>query len=189
MNVQLPVTKRAATYADIEALPSNMVGEIIGGVLYTQARPAPKHARASSKLGAKLDNGFDGDDSEVGGWIILDEPELHISDDVIVPDLAGWRRERMKALPDTAYFEIVPDWVCEVLSPSTVRLDRMEKRAAYATMGVTWLWHVDPVAQTLEAFELREGQWLLTHARGGDDTCDVPPFEAAPFNLDALWTL
>jgi len=189
MNVQLPLVQKPATYADIEALPANMVGELLGGVLYTQARPAPKHARASSKLGVKIGGSFDGDDSEVGGWIILDEPELHVSGDVIVPDLAGWRRERMTVLPDTAYFELVPDWVCEVLSPSTMRLDKMEKRAAYAAMGVTWLWHVDPVAQTLEAFTLRDGQWLLTHARAGDDTCDVPPFDAVPFGLGALWTV
>lgn len=189
MTLPLPVAARRATYADIEALPENLVGEIVHGALHTHPRPAPKHALAHSTLISKIASRYHGDGASPGGWIILTEPELHIGGHVLVPDLAGWRKERMSALPETAYFETVPDWICEILSPSTARLDRTEKRDLYARMGVPFLWHIDPVARIFEAFELREGQWLLTGTRSGDDTCDVPPFDAAPFDLGALWTL
>lgn len=178
---------RIATYADIEALPENMVGEILFGALHTHPRPAPRHSRASTRLGAELDGPFDRGRGGPGGWVILDEPELHLGPHVIVPDLAGWRRERMPKLPDTAYFETPPDWVCEVLSPSTARVDRTDKLAIYAAFQVTHAWYVDPDARTLEVLVLSGDKWLITATFKDDDKVAAPPFEAHTFALDGLW--
>ena len=179
--------KSPATYADIEALPANMVGQIVFGVLHSHPRPAPRHARASSRLGAELDGPFDRGRGGPGGWIILDEPELHLGPHVIVPDIVGWRRERLPRLPETAYIEAPPDWACEVLSPSTARLDRTDKLAVYAEFEVGHCWLVDPDALTLEVFELREGRWTLHSTFKEADIVAAPPFSAHSFALDVLW--
>lgn len=178
---------RAATYADIRALPPNMVGQILYGVLHAHPRPAPKHARASSRLGGELDGPFDRGRGGPGGWIILDEPELHLGANVLVPDLAGWGRKRLPRLPDTAYFETAPDWVCEVLSPSTTRIDRTDKLTVYASFGVGHAWYVDPDARTLEVLALTSGKWLLAATFKDADPITAPPFEAHTFPLDVLW--
>src|ERR1700744_4250912 len=129
--------KKRATYADLLAAPENLVAEIIHGVLSTQPRPALPHTRAPSRLGAKLGGPFDLGDGGPGGWVILDEPELHLRDsDVLVPDLAGWRLRRMPRLPlEATAVELAPDWVCEVLSPSTAATDRADKLPIYAAEG------------------------------------------------------
>jgi len=176
-----------ATYADILNLPDNVTGEIVNGVLYQQPRPAPKHAFASSRLGAAINPPFDLGKNGPGGWWILDEPECHLGVDILVPDIAGWRRERMPSLPKTAWFELPPDWVCEVLSPSTASKDRIDKQSVYAREGVGFLWFIDPDAKTLEAFRLESGSWLLIAALGGDDQAGVPPFDDVPFCLGELW--
>lgn len=185
----LPIDRdRPATYQDLLDAPPNRVAEIVNGALYTQPRPAAPHIYAGSRLGGRLDRYFhDDDDGGPGGWWILDEPELHLGEDILVPDLAGWRRERMPEYPDGAYFTLAPDWVCEILSPSTRKLDRYEKRAIYAREGVRHLWFVDPVIKGLEAFELREGQWLLIAALQDDAEVRVAPFDAIAFPLSALW--
>lgn len=180
-------TKAPATYADIEALPANMVGQILFGVLHAHPRPAPRHSRASSRLGAELVSPFDRGRGGPGGWIILDEPELHLGPHVVVPDIAGWRRERLPRLPDTAYFETAPDWVCEVLSPSTARLDRTDKLTVYAEYEVGHCWLVDPDALTLEDFELSAGRWMLHSTFKEADTVAAPPFAVHSFPLDVLW--
>lgn len=133
-----------ATYADLEAVPPHLVAEIIDGALYTHPRPRPRHAHAYSRLGVLVGSKFDLGEGGPGGWIILDEPELHLGDDVVVPDIAGWRRGRMPRLPEEAFFTLPPDWVCEILSPSTERLDRTAKRDIYACRGVRHLWLVNP---------------------------------------------
>ena len=143
-----------ATYADIEALPPHVTGEILYGVLHSHPRPAPRHSMAASVLGAEMIGPFQKGRGGPGGWIILDEPELHLGPHVVVPDIAGWRRERMPKLPETAYFETAPDWVCGVLSPSTARIDRTDKLAIYAADGVGHCWLVDPDARTLEVMAL-----------------------------------
>jgi Uma2 family endonuclease len=176
-----------ATYQDVLDAPPNMVAELVGGALHLHPRPAPRHARAGSTLGVKIGASFDLGDGGPGGWVILDGPELHIGSDVLVPDLGGWRRERMPKLPETAWFETVPDWVCEVLSPGTRRLDLTEKRDLYAAAGVQHLWLIDPDARTLEAFELREGRWLLIAALKDDEEVRVAPFGAVACGLAALW--
>ncbi len=180
-------TERRATYQDVLDAPPHKVAEIVGGRLYTNPRPAPRHARASSGLGASIAPPFDYGRGGPGGWWIIDEPELHLGDDIVVPDLAGWRRETMPVFPATAYFAIAPDWVCEVLSPSTRALDQGRKRAVYAREGVGHLWFVDPDARTLEAFELDSGRWVLLETLTGDAPVSLPPFEAIRFDLADLW--
>ena len=182
-----PARRRRATYQDVLDAPAHRVAEIVDGTLYTQPRPAPRHAVASSRLGIDLGGPFDRGRGGPGGWWILDEPELHLGEDILVPDLAGWRRERMAELPDTAYFTLAPDWVCEVLSASTRRLDLHEKRPVYAREGVGHLWLVDPADRTLEAFELREGQWVLIASAKDDDPVGIRPFDAITFSLGDLW--
>ena len=178
---------RRATYQDVLDAPAHRVAEIVHGTLYTQPRPAPPHAVASSYLGGELTGPFGKGRGGPGGWWILDEPELHLGEDILVPDLAGWRRERMAELPDTAYFTLEPDWVCEVLSASTRRLDLHEKRPVYAHEGVPYLWLVDPVDRTLEAFELHDGQWLLIASAKDDEPISIRPFDAITFSLGDLW--
>src|SRR6185503_17557356 len=119
--------RQRATYEDVLAAPRNRVAEILFGVLHSHPRPAAPHARAASVLGVRLGGPFDLGEGGPGGWVILDEPEVHLGEHVLVPDLAGWRRERMPALPEAAYFELAPDWVCEVLSPGTQAIDRADK--------------------------------------------------------------
>ena len=179
--------ERPATYRDVLDAPPHMVAEVLAGTLHTQPRPTMRHARAGSVLGMEVGNPFDRGRSGPGGWWIVFEPELHLGADIVVPDLAGWRRGTMPEYPDVAYCGTAPDWACEVLSPSTRRIDRNEKRAIYAREGVAHLWFVDPDARTLEAFELRGGRWVRLATLAGDDPVCLPPFEAIGFPLDALW--
>jgi Uma2 family endonuclease len=179
---------RPATYADIEALPPHVTGEILFGVLHAHPRPAPRHAVAHGSLIGEITGPFQkGRNGGPGGWIFMTEPELHLGDHVIVPDIAGWRRERLSKLPDTAYIETSPDWVCEVLSPSTQRRDRTDKLAIYATSGVRHCWYVDPIARTLEVFALQGDKWLLAATFKDADPVTAPPFEVHTFPLDVLW--
>jgi Uma2 family endonuclease len=179
--------RRPATYQDVLDAPPNMVAEIVRGALHLQPRPAPRHTHAHSILGAELISPFSRGRGGPGGWRILIEPELHLGDDVLVPDLGGWRLERMPALPETAWFELVPDWACEVLSPGTRRIDLTDKRAIYGEAGVQHLWLVDPLARTLEAFALEGGRWALIASLRDDAEVQVAPFEAVALPLDALW--
>ena len=176
-----------ATYQDLLDAPPHKVAEVIAGTLHTHPRPAMRHAWASSRLGGRLDGPINPGVGSPGGWWIVGEPELHLGKDIVVPDLAGWGRETMPEYPDAAYCTIAPDWVCEVLSPSTRRLDQCEKRNLYAREGVGHLWFVDPAAPTLEVFALCEGRWLLMATRVDDEPVSLPPFDAITFPLDALW--
>jgi Uma2 family endonuclease len=176
------------TYDDIIALPENLVGEILNGELHTHPRPAPRHAQAYSALGGRLWNSFGRSSDGPSGWWILDEPELHLGRDIIVPDIAGWRRERMPELPDTAWFELAPDWACEILSPATAALDRTVKMSIYARERISHLWLVDPDARTLEVYQLNDaGQWLLLGTLKENDPVQQPPFDAVSFSLGDLW--
>lgn len=179
--------RKPATYADLEALPTNMVGELIAGELYASPRPAAPHAVAASRLGGELIGPFDRGRGGPGGWILLDEPELHLGEDVLVPDMGGWRRERMPKPPRTAAFTLAPDWVCEVLSPSTEALDRVRKMGSYAREGVKHLWLVDPRSQVLEVYRLEGGRWSRLGAHLGNATVHVEPFDALALELSALW--
>ncbi len=178
---------KPATYEDILTVPPELVAEIIGGRLVTHPRPAPKHALAASSLGMELGSLYHRGRGGPGGWWILDEPELHLTGEVLVPDLAGWRRERLPCLPETAWFEVAPDWVCEILSPATERTDRVDKMPSYAQHDVRFLWLIDPELRTLEAYELRERNGVLLGTFSDDKPLCVAPFDAVDFTLSVLW--
>lgn len=177
-----------ATYQDVLDAPPHKVAEIVDGTLHLNPRPAPRHAWASAGLGDAVGPPFNRGRGGPGGWRILAEPELHLGEDILVPDIAGWRRERMPELPEEAYFSLAPDWVCEILSPSTRMLDLGVKRGIYAREGIPHLWFVDPEARTLEAFELRNDQWVLLETLKENDAVSLPPFEAISFSLGDLWS-
>lgn len=179
--------RRPATYADLEALPEHLVGELIDGVLYIASRPAPPHAQAVSLLGMLLGGPFNLGQGGPGGWRILDEPELRLGEDVLVPDLAGWRRERLPVLPRTVHIPVPPDWVCEVLSPSTKAHDRLRKLPLYALAGVQHVWLVDPGHQALEVFRLEGPRYQLLATHAGAERVRAEPFEVFELALGLLW--
>ncbi len=166
----------------------HLVAEVVRGSLSLMPRPTPLHARASSRLTMRL-AGFDGDgDDGPGGWVILDEPELHLGADIVVPELGGWSRARMPAIPtDLAYFVLAPDWVCEVLSPATARMDRGDKAESYAASGVTHFWLLDPEIQTLEVLRLDGDTYRVIKTFGGDARVRAEPFDAIELALASLW--
>ena len=178
---------RLATYEDLMQVPAHLVAEILDGRLVTHPRPGPRHALAYSSLGDELVGPYHKGRGGPGGWWILDEPELHLGPDVLVPDLAGWRREHMPELPDSAWFETPPDWVCEILSASTAKGDRVLKMPIYAREGLSHLWLVDPDLRTLETYALNKGHWLLLNAYKDDDKVSAPPFDAIELDLGVLW--
>jgi len=180
---------RPSLYEQLEALPEGLTGEILDGQLYTQPRPAWPHVVAASGLGYELIGPFQRGRAGPGGWWIVDQPELHFIRDaeVDVPDLAGWRRERMINHPPVHRIEVVPDWICEVLSPSTESKDRKVKMPIYAKFGVPYAWLVDPVAHTLEAFVLEGGAWREIGRYAGGALVSVAPFAVVTINLDDLW--
>jgi len=179
--------KRPATYEDILALPPHVTGQIVDGELFASPRPANPHATAASTLGMDIGGAYQRGRGGPGGWWIVPEPEVHLGRQVLVPDLAGWRRERMPAFPTDAFFTLAPDWVCEVLSPSTQRLDRVRKLAIYLEEGVTWAWLVDPLARTLEVFESRGNRWTLAGAYEGDAVVRAVPFDAIELEIGGWW--
>lgn len=184
---ELGMGKRPATYADLEELPPNMVGEIITGELYASPRPAVPHTRAASRLGGVLMGPFDLGANGPGGWVILHEPELHLGHDVLVPDLAGWRGERFPEATRTAALTLAPDWACEVLSPSTEARDRSIKLPVYAREGIQYVWLVDPDVQTLEVFRLVGTNYTLLVTYAGEALIRAEPFDAIEFKLNTLW--
>jgi len=183
----VPTVKRRATYDDLMAVPDHKVAEILDGELHVSPRPAPRHALASSRLGGDIVGPYDAGRGGPGGWWILDEPELHVADDVVVPDLAGWRRERLPEMPQEAFFTVAPDWVCETLSPSTEHIDRGKKLRIYAREGVRNLWLINPVLATLEAYRLEAGRWVLLVTHSGDVVARIEPFDAIEIDLGRLW--
>jgi Uma2 family endonuclease len=179
--------RRLATYEDVLRTPPNRVAEIINGVLYAQARPAGPHSAVSSALGEELGPPFKRGRGGPGGWIILDEPELHLAADILVPDLAGWLRERLPVVPNEPFFTLRPNWVCEVLSPSTEKIDRAEKLPTYAREGVEHAWLVNPLQRMLEASRLESGRWLSLGVYRDDARARIEPFEALELDLALLW--
>jgi Uma2 family endonuclease len=178
-----------ATYEDLREVPDNQVAEIIEGRLYTSPRPGPRHAEAASGLTAALRGPFDRARGGPGGWRILFEPELHLAADVVVPDIAGWRRERLRELPEEAYFSVAPDWICEVLSASTAALDRVGKLGVYAREGVSHVWIVEPLARTIEVLGLENGRWSIVSSCAGTGVVRLEPFDAIELDLTLLWEL
>lgn len=186
----MQTAKQSALYDALLALPEGLTSEIFEGQLHTQPRPSGRHARAESALHSKLFRGYDEGDGGPGGWWILIEPEVHFLHDqeVAVPDIAGWRRERLPRLPEDQRFEAVPDWLYEVVSPSTESKDRRIKMPLYARYGVPFVWLVDPIAKTLETYMLSEGAWKATGVyRGAQRAVYAEPFTETAVDLAALW--
>jgi Uma2 family endonuclease len=180
--------KDGATYEDVIAAPDTRVAELVEGNLYLSPRPALRHASVSSVLGAQLNSAFHQGTSGPGGWWILDEPELHLNGDVMVPDIAGWKRDRLPAIPDIVGIDLPPDWLCEVLSPSTQRFDQELKLPRYGRAGVSWLWLVDPRDQSVEVYRALEHHFVLLERHSGTTIIAAPPFEAYPIELSSLWS-
>ena len=182
--------RKPVAYDDLLRVPEHLVAEIVGGELVTSPRPATPHARAAIVMGRDLGNGFDGPpggDDAPGGWWVLIEPELHFGADVLVPDLAGWRRARLPKIPNVAALTLAPDWVCEVLSPTTMRLDRTRKMQVYAREGVAHLWFLDPLAHLLETYRLDGEHWVVAATFEGDDAIRAEPFDALQLTMRRWW--
>ena len=178
---------KPATYEDVLAAPEHMIAEIIDGELSLHPRPALPHAAAASSLGGELVPPFSRGRGGPGGWVILFEPELHLGADILVPDFAGWRRERLPELPNAPYIELAPDWVCEVLSSSTQRHDRVRKMRVYARERVKHVWLVDPEAQVLEVLRLEQDNYLIALRAAEAERVRAEPFDAIELDLAVLW--
>lgn len=188
-------TKKMATYEDLLAVPDHLNAEIVNGELVVSPRPAFRHARAGTRLGAALDP-FDREPGghDPGGWLFLDEPELHLGvggRQVVIPDIAGWRRERLPEIPDVPWLDLAPDWLCEVASSSTARHDRLVKSAIYLDAGVHWMWLVTPLTETVEVLEATPDhtRWTLVTSAVGPEPRRLPPFEALDLDLSRLWSM
>jgi Uma2 family endonuclease len=178
---------RPATWEDLLEVPEDAIGEIVDGELIVLPRPDRPHVQVASDLGALLCSAFRFGRGGPGGWVILDEPRLRLGPDIRVPDLAGWRRERYTNLPRRGPIPVVPDWVCEVLSPSTERDDRTHKRALYLREGVGHLWLIHPEARTLEVHRRTEAGWLLIGTHEAEERVRAEPFEAMELDLGLLF--
>lgn len=189
-----PNTPRAATYEDLLAVPDHLTAELIDGQIYAMARPRVKHADSNTAMASDLRSSFGRrkPGAGPGGWVILSEPELHLGTPdpkllVLAPDLAGWRRERMPEAPDTPAVELVPDWVCEVLSPGTESHDRIRKMEWYGRSGVRWAWIVDANARSVEVYEHDGRIWQFHGGVVGGSPARLQPFEAVEFDLSEWW--
>jgi Uma2 family endonuclease len=181
------LVKKPATYADLLRVPDPLVAEILDGELYASPRPALRHVHAASVLGVEIGGPFHRGRGGPGGWWILFEPELHLGADVVVPDLAGWRKSRLPAIPDAPALGVAPDWACELISPSTEGLDRGRKLTMYAREGVPHLWLINPNSQTLEVLSLGGGRWTVVATHVGAAVVRAEPFDAIELDLSALW--
>lgn len=183
--------KRRATYEDVLAAPEHMTAQVIDGELHLHPRPARRHLRSASALGATLFGAFDAGGSGPGGWVIIHEPELHLGSppDILVPDLGGWREERYPGgdAEDAPFFEVAPDWVAEILSESTARVDRVRKLPIYAREKVPHVWLVDPRDRTVEVFRLGPEGYVLATTWGGDAPASLEPFAAVAIPPSAFW--
>jgi Uma2 family endonuclease len=182
------VQRKSATYEDLLAVPDHQVAEILDGELFASPRPALRHSHAASAVGGDLLTQFHHSGSDrPGGWWILDEPELHLGGDVLVPDVAGWRRTRLAVMPDAAWLDLAPDWVCEVISPSTESIDRGRKLPIYARERVGHVWLVNPAAKTHEVYRLSESNWVLIHTYVNDDVVRAEPFDQVALEIGRWW--
>jgi Uma2 family endonuclease len=189
--VQPAPDPRDELYEAYLRVPEHQHAEIVNGTLYVMSRPAPRHTDAASMLGGELVGPFRRGRGGPGGWWILDEPELQlVPKEPVIPDLAGWRVERMPQLPDTSCFTLAPDWVSEVLSRSTEKLDRDEKLPYYAMHGVLHAWLLDPIDKRLEVDSLHTEtkRWREVRIYQGDSMVRAAPFDAIELDLSALWS-
>jgi Uma2 family endonuclease len=178
--------RRPATWDDLDEVPEGYVGEVVAGEIVLTPRPDPPHTRATSDLGALLGAWFRFGIGGPGGWIIHDEPRIRFGNDIRVPDIGGWKKERYEQ-PEKGPFLVIPDWVCEVLSMRTAKVDRGEKLPLYARHAVRHCWLLDPIAQTLEIFRRNDGDWLLVAVHTADAKVRAEPFDAVELDLTLVW--
>jgi Uma2 family endonuclease len=186
----MEAASKLATYLDILALPQDVKGEVVHGMLYVQPAPIPRHSKVQRALSRFVGGPFDDDDGYggPGGWWILLEVDVRLGEhDIVRPDLAGWRRSRLPEPWDVRPIEVVPDWVCEVTSPSNARHDRVTKARLYAEVGVPSLWLIDPSARVLEALVLDGAAWLEAGRFSDGDVARIPPFEAIDLDVGRLF--
>ena len=173
----------------VETAPEGQLAQVVDGVLHTAPRPRLRHSTAAVHLTGWLVGSFGRGTDGPGGWAFFYEPELHLGagPDIVVPDLAGYRRETASEFGDRAFLDVVPDWVCEVLSPSTAQIDRVGKLRVYAREGAAHVWLVDPAARTLEVLALEGDGYRLVGSWAETDTVRAPPFEGGGLPLALLW--
>jgi Uma2 family endonuclease len=188
MSTTKPSTK-PPTLADLDALPPGIVGEIIEGVLYTMTKPRMRHQRTTTRIGAGVSDPFDMGRAGPGGWWIVTEPGIELPNDTkeISPDVAGWRRERMPEMPVDEPIRVVPDWVCEILSPTTRRHDMLRKQPYYAKIRVPFMWLVDIEARVLTAHRLDGDTWRTIATYSDESEARIAPFDAVPLNVASWW--
>lgn len=179
--------KKPATYEDLCRIPENMTGEIIDRELIATPRPSRRHIEVASTLGGELVPPYRFGRGGPGGWLIYDEPEIHLGENVIVPDLAGWRSERLSISPEEHRFTVSPDWVCEILSPGTARTDRVKKMRIFGEYDVQYAWMIDPILMTLEVFRLESGIWMVRGLYAENEKVRAEPFEEVEIDLANLW--
>ena len=179
--------KRRATYQDVLDAPDDSTAELIAGELVLSPRPASGHSETTSGLGYALGPPFHWGRGGPGGWILLFEPELHLTGNVLVPDLAGWRRQRLPQVPRSTHIDVTSDWVCEVLSPSTSKRDRTTKFSVYAELRIGHYWIIDPTQRTLEVYQLEGRRWLLLGTFSDNAKVRAEPFDAIELELELLW--
>ena len=177
---------RPATWDDLLDVPEQYIGEIVDGKLIMSPRPNPPHADAASSLGGLLMGPFQFQVGGPGGWRIIHEPRVAFGNDIRVPDLAGWRDRRYE-LPERGPYTVIPDWIGEVLSPGTERIDRTEKLELYRKHGVSHVWLIDPKAHTIEIYRARRTDWLNVRMFTEAVKVQAEPFEAIALDLALLW--
>jgi Uma2 family endonuclease len=173
--------------ADWEAVPPPYTAHLLGGKLHVHPRPVGWHSEALGGVYSTLREPFHRGNGGPGGWLLLQEVDVRLASDIVAPDLAGWHRDRLPQAPNKRPILLAPDWVCEVLSPRTEVFDRGEKADWYRNAGVSWLWFVDPEAQTLEVYASDAGAWRQRLSCKGNATVAAPPFEALTWSLASLW--
>ena len=179
--------QRQATYEDLYGIPENTIGEIIDGELIVSPRPSRKHGYAATTLVEEMGPAYHRGRGGPGGWIFITEPEIQLGEHTLVPDLAGWKNERFPREEEQNAISVPPDWICEILSPGTVRNDRVRKMPKYAKFEVQYIWLIEPIAKTLEAFRLEAGRWVLLGFYTENDKVRSEPFHELEFNLGDLW--
>lgn len=184
----MEAARKLKTYEDLLAIPEEVRAELLAGEIVAQPSGLPKHGRVQLAMGRFIAGPFDGDVDGPDGWWILQEIDIRFTrHDVTRPDLAGWRRSRLVDPEDVRPIDVVPDWICEVLSPSNARHDRVFKARLYAEHGVPYYWLIDPAERTLEAYVLRDSQWLRAGAWDDTEVARVPPFEAIELPVGRLF--
>lgn len=181
---------RLATYDDLLALPHDVRAEVLAGQIVTAPAPLPRHSKIQGAIRRFVGGPFDDDDGHdgPGGWWIFVEVDIALGrHDIVHPDLSGWRRERLPNPADQRPITVVPDWICEILSPSTAARDRVTKRNLYAASGVRHYWIIDANARTLEAFELTGQRWLLSGSYTDDAVVRIAPFEEIELPVGRLF--